>query len=103
MISYLERLGLALDEALNVLLLNGDPDQTISYHAAVAQKDGRRWACWLCWTLARLVQPHHCALQLEAGAEPTGAALRAGALLVSVATILVGIVRALLEAARHLL
>jgi len=85
LIGWLTRLGVALDEALNVLLLNGDPDQTISYHAAIAEDDGRRWGCWLCWALARLVQPRHCPLQLEPGAEPTSAALRAGILLVAVA------------------
>jgi hypothetical protein len=85
MISYFKNLGVALDETLNVLLLNGDPGQTISYHAAIAEEDGRRWGCWLCWALARLIQPRHCPLQLEPGAEPTSAALRAGVLLVAVA------------------
>jgi hypothetical protein len=82
--SWLERLGVALDEFLNVLILNGDPDQTISYHAALAREDGRAWACWLCAFLAVAIQPRHCQLQLEPGAEPTSAAMRAGALLVMV-------------------
>jgi hypothetical protein len=77
-IGYVVRAGIAFDEFCNVIFLNGDPDQTVSYHAAIAQEDGKRWGCWLCWALARLVQPDHCALQLEPGAGPTSAALRTG-------------------------
>jgi hypothetical protein len=103
MISYLKNLGVALDEALNVLVLNGDPDQTISYHAALAEEDGRRWGCWLCWALACLVQPRHCPLQLEPGAEPTSAALRAGVLLLMAATAIVFAARFVIDAALRLI
>jgi hypothetical protein len=85
---YWERLGIALDEFLNTLLLNGDPAQTISLHAALAEQQGKRWGCWLCWILAHLVQPSHCADQLTHGATPTSAALRAGVLLIGVAGLL---------------
>ena len=103
MIDYLKRLGIALDEALNVLLLNGDPDQTISYHAAVAEQGGKRWGCWLCWALSKAIQPRHCALQLVPGIEPTSAAARAGAALLVVAGLIGFAVHAALEGFRHLL
>jgi hypothetical protein len=102
-ISYLTRLGIALDEALNVLLFNGDPDQTISYHAAIAEEDGKRWGCWLCWALARLVQPRHCAMQREPGSEPTSAAMRASVLLLVVAGALAWLGRAIAHTALHLI
>jgi hypothetical protein len=96
---YAYRLGIALDEFLNTLLLNGQPNQTISYHAAVAENEGKRWGCWLCAFLAVAIQPRHCQLQLESGAAPTSAAVRAGCLLLLVTGGIGWISYALFEAA----
>jgi hypothetical protein len=37
----------AVDQAANVLLLKGHPDETISAHAARADLEGKRWGRWL--------------------------------------------------------
>lgn len=75
---YLYRLAIAFDRLLNVLLFGGNPDQTISYHAALAQEQSRRWGCWLCWYLSHTVEPSHCLRQLINTTEKPAAALRAG-------------------------
>lgn len=62
---YIQRCGDAIDCALNVLLFNGDVGQTISLHAAVAQRANRRWGCVLCWLLNWLVQHQHCPKQFD--------------------------------------
>lgn len=93
-----QRVGVALDESLNVLLFDGDPHQTISLHAALARRDGARWACVLCRALGVLVQRHHCADQLVPEPVPTSAALRAGVLLFGTAAMLAWAARALLHA-----
>jgi hypothetical protein len=68
---YARRCGLAFDQAINVLT-GGAVGQTVSLRAAIAQRDGQRWGCWLCWILARVVQPNHCHLQFTDAVE-TGA------------------------------
>ena len=88
---YWERLGIALDEALNTLLLNGDPEQTISLHAALAAQQGERWACVLCRVLAALVQHDHCEMQLTVGTTPLIAVLRAGVALLLLVAVLGGL------------
>lgn len=75
------RLGVALDETLNVLLLDGEPEETISVHAAEAARARKWWGCVLCRWLDRLVQPRHCARALEPGAARTEAAVRGGVLM----------------------
>ncbi len=85
---YWKRLGVALDEFLNVLLLNGLPEQTISLHAALAELEGERWGCWLCAALNALVQKHHCIKQLSGEPMTTSSAIRAGILLVTVAALI---------------
>lgn len=65
--SYPVRIGVAVDETVNVVVFNGQPDETISQHAAVAQRDGKRWGCILCGILNIIIEPHHCANQFEPG------------------------------------
>jgi hypothetical protein len=69
--SYPVRIGVAIDESLNVIFFNGQPNETISGHAAVAQQDGKRWACVLCKILDVVIEPNHCANQFNS--TPTGA------------------------------
>lgn len=50
----------AIDKWLNVKLLKGNPDETITKHAARAWKeDGAIWGCVLC-KLLNLVDKDHC-------------------------------------------
>jgi hypothetical protein len=72
------RVGIAIDEALNVLFFDGQPDETISLHAADAQRAGRRWGCVLCKILSVIVERDHCAKQFLPGTTAPTAALRAG-------------------------
>lgn len=74
---WLQRVGLAIDELLNVLVFNGRPDQTISLHAAISARGGKRWACVLCRLLSLLVERDHCEKQFQPGPTPLTAALRA--------------------------
>lgn len=78
---YAYRLGLGLDEFLNVLILNGDPGDTMSDHAAVAQRDGKRWGCWFCDFLSVTVETQHCPKTLAGENMTRLAALKAGAML----------------------
>jgi len=59
--SRLSRLGLSLDQFLNVLLLNGSEDETISSHIGRRQIKGT--ATWvekkLCWLLDK-IEKNHC-------------------------------------------
>ncbi len=98
--SWPARLGFATDRLLNVLLFNGLDTETVSWHAATAEAKGRRWGCWTCWLLAKLIQAGHCRLTLDpAVPETPGAAARAGLLmlvgLACVAAAFVFLVRAL--------
>lgn len=74
--SYFQRIGLAVDELFNVVWFNGRPDQTISLHAALDQRKGKRWACVLCRILDVLVERNHCANQFVEGPTGTAAAIR---------------------------
>jgi len=91
--SYIENVFLALDEFLNCLLFAGNPQQTISVHAALAARQGKLWGCLLCRILSALVQPNHCADSLTENATPTSAALKAGALLSAILVFLVAAIR----------
>lgn len=97
-----ERFGLAVDRLLNVVLFNGDDTWTVSLHAAVARRQGKRWGCWACAVLGVLVQRDHCAVTLDpALQETTGAALRAGALMtLLIAALTVGL-RYIIEITLH--
>ena len=48
----------AVDQVGNALS-GGDPDMTISWRAAIARDQGKRWGCVLCRWLDRL-DPDHC-------------------------------------------
>ena len=61
--SYPVRIGIAIDETLNVIFFNGQPEQTISGHAAIAQREGKPWGCIMCKILAAVVERNHCANQ----------------------------------------
>ncbi len=63
MLTYFIAVGVQLDEFLCALIF-GVRGVTISLHAALEAKAGRRWACWLCAVLSWLVQHDHCADQL---------------------------------------
>jgi hypothetical protein len=62
--TYLTQLGIAFDMMLNAIL-GGMAGQTISLRAALGAKAGSRVGCVLCRFLAWLVQPNHCADQLN--------------------------------------
>lgn len=59
--SYFLRLALAIDQLLNVLICNGEPDETMSSAAYRMERDGRFWGFMrplidcLFW-----FQPQHC-------------------------------------------
>lgn len=57
-------IALGFDRLVNAAL-NGDVRHTISYRAAVAEKEGRRWGCVLCRMLDKLDRDH-CSKSLEA-------------------------------------
>lgn len=57
---YGRNLLVLLDEAVNVVVLWGNPHESISQHAAFSARDGRRWGCVLCRVLDWF-QPNHCA------------------------------------------
>lgn len=52
-----------LDEALNVLT-GGDANETMSSRAGKGQREGKRWACYLCRFLD-LFQRDHCARSIN--------------------------------------
>lgn len=55
---YIMNLLRLLDEALNVLT-GGDANETMSSRAGKAQREGKRWGCYLCRFLD-LFQRNHC-------------------------------------------
>ncbi len=61
-IRWLKQFGILEDEALNVVVLDGEAGQTVSIHAADDQKTAR-WAAILCAILSFVVQHDHCADQ----------------------------------------
>lgn len=64
--NYPTRLALAIDQLLNVLLCNGEPDETMSSAAYRMERDGRFWGFMrpvidtLFW-----FQPNHCRMAYE--------------------------------------
>ena len=81
--TYLTRVFEGLDRWLNVLLLDGTLDQTISEHAATAERTGRAWGCILCRWLSATVEHDHCARALSSAANTPRAGLL-GALQIAV-------------------
>ena len=81
---YLDRVFYQIDCLLNALL-GGAEDQTISVRAALAQRRGARWGCWLCWWLAHTIERHHCARVLAGQPVRRWAAVAAGAQVLAVA------------------
>ena len=60
---YVFNVLVGLDQFANTLL-GGKPEDTISYNAALARKDGKRWGCVLCRLLDWL-QKDHCEKTVE--------------------------------------
>lgn len=54
------QIGLMEDETLNTIYFDGRANQTLSLHAALAAKKGKRWGCILCKILNILVEKDHC-------------------------------------------
>jgi hypothetical protein len=61
---YLWDVAVMLDEAVNVIVLAGNPHESISQHAAFSRRDGRRWGCLLCKVLDSIAKDH-CANSIE--------------------------------------
>ncbi|MBA8881713.1 hypothetical protein [Phyllobacterium myrsinacearum] len=55
---YIYRVFIAIDRTVNTVLL-GDLDQTISYRAATAWAEERKWGCYLCRILD-FIHREHC-------------------------------------------
>ena len=47
-------------DALLCAVFGGPQDSTISMQAAIAERDGRRWGCVLCWWLHQTLRQRHC-------------------------------------------
>jgi hypothetical protein len=75
--TYPVRIGVAIDETLNVIFFDGQPEQTISEHAAIAQREGKKWGCIMCKILSFIVEQNHCAKQFTDKPTPALAAFRA--------------------------
>lgn len=88
--SWLQRVGLSVDEVVNAIFFNGDPHQTVSVHAAVAARDGERWACIFCRVLDKIIEPGHCANQFNDEHTSVAASIRS-ALAFATALALVGL------------
>ena len=65
--NYPLRLLLAIDQLLNVLLCNGEPDETMSSAVYRMERDGRFWGFMrpVIDTLARPWQKDHCRMAYE--------------------------------------
>jgi hypothetical protein len=57
---------IALDQVANALL-GGYPDETVSFRAAKARRDGKRWGCVLC-KLLDTIHTNHCEFSLRSKA-----------------------------------
>lgn len=60
--SYLLRLLIALDQLLNVLICNGEPDETMSSAAYRMERDGHFWGFTRKWIdcLFYFLEKDHC-------------------------------------------
>lgn len=86
--SYLRKVGVALDEFLNVLVLDGNVGDTISLHAAQQADNKKEWACLLCKWLSLTVEKNHCEKTLANEPTKAAAAIKAGLQLLAVASVL---------------
>lgn len=55
---YFHRSLVAIDICVNVVLLRGQEDETISSHAARAAVEGKRWGIALSWFLSKIQRNH---------------------------------------------
>lgn len=90
--SYIWKAGEALNQFLNVTLLNGDVGETISYHTASSASQGKPWACVLCRWLALTVERNHCVKSLYGTPMSERAGLWAGLQLLAVFLGLTGVI-----------
>ena len=56
--AYVVNILVGMDQLANAIL-GGDPMETISFRAALAQEDGAKWGCLMCKFL-NLFQNNHC-------------------------------------------
>ena len=61
---YLLNVLIWIDQGFNVVVMRGDPDETVSSRAAKAQLKGKRWGCVLCNFLNKL-DKNHCEKSIE--------------------------------------
>lgn len=61
---YLLNILIWVDQGFNVVIMRGDPDETVSSRAAKAQLKGKRWGCVLCNFLNKL-DKNHCEKSIE--------------------------------------
>lgn len=61
---YLLNILIWIDQGFNVVVMRGDPDETVSSRAAKAQLKGKRWGCVLCNFLNKL-DKNHCEKSIE--------------------------------------
>lgn len=61
---YLLNVLIWIDQGFNVVIMKGDPDETVSSRAAKAQLKGKRWGCVLCNFLNKLDR-NHCEKSIE--------------------------------------
>ena len=61
---YLLNILIWIDQGFNVVIMRGDPDETVSSRAAKAQLRGKRWGCVLCNFLNKL-DKNHCEKSIE--------------------------------------
>ncbi len=55
---WLHRALVAFDIAFNVIILRGQPDETISTHSWRAQQEGKTWGKWMCLWLDGFQSAH---------------------------------------------
>jgi hypothetical protein len=93
--NYCENVGIAFDRLVNASFLAGDKDETVSLHAALDARAGRRWACVFCRVLSVLVQRNHCADQFLPGTSTPATFIRAGISFAAAFTILWLLIRSI--------
>jgi hypothetical protein len=91
--NYPVRVGVAIDEMLNVIFFNGQPYQTISGHAALAAQAGQPWACLLCKILNVIVERDHCQKQFDSQPTKTLVAIRSVVALMALALPILGLIK----------
>lgn len=59
-VSYLLRVLVAIDQLINVVLCNGEPDETMSSAAYRMQQSGKFWGCMVPVINAIFFDRNHC-------------------------------------------